>query len=112
MDVFKMIDIHKKLLNGVNIDPKDVSVLLLGGIINILSQHDDLVELEQRIKDIEHKDITHQTRIESLENWVLKQGEDINLLNEKLEAMDLNGAIVKESLEIEVMKKKNCKPIN
>ena len=39
LDMKQMVDVHKKLTNGINIDPKDVNVLLLGGVINIISQH-------------------------------------------------------------------------
>ena len=49
LDMKQMVDVHKKLTNGINIDPKDVSVLLLGGVINIISQHDALVNLEEKI---------------------------------------------------------------
>ena len=102
----QMVNMHRKLSNGVNIDPKDVSVLVLGGIINIISQHDELEDLEERIKAIEHNDITNQTRLTSLENWVIKQGEVIEEVKERLSPMDVNDAIVKESKEIEAMQKK------
>ena len=68
LDMKHMVDVHKKLTTGIKIDPQDVSVLLLGGVINILSQHDALESLEERIKSLEHNNITNKTRIESLEN--------------------------------------------
>ena len=106
VDMKKMIDIHEKLSKGVNIDSKDVNVLVLGGIINIISQHDSLQDLEDRIRIVEHNDVTNRTRIESLDNWVGRQGEAIEELNEKLSTMDLNGVIIIESLEIKSLKKR------
>ena len=105
IDLNRMIDIHKKLSNGVSIDQKDVSVLVLGGIINIISQHDALEDIEKRIEEAECKDVTNRTRIEALENWVLKQDDLIKDLNKKLDTMDANGAIIQESSEIETIKK-------
>jgi hypothetical protein len=35
VDLKKMVEIHDKLSNGANIDPKVVSSLLLSGIVNI-----------------------------------------------------------------------------
>ena len=103
VDMKKMIDIHGKLSKGVNIDNKDVNVLVLGGII---SQHDALQDLEDRIKHVEHNDVTNRTRIESLENWVVSQGEVIKELSEKLAKMDLNGVIIKESNEIKALRER------
>ena len=74
------------MLNGVKIDP-----------------HQILEDLEERIKAIEHNNFMNQTRTEALENWVLKQGENIDKLSDKLSTMDVNGAIIKE---IEALKKK------
>ena len=106
VDMKKMIDVHEKLSKGVSIDPKDVNVLVLGGIINIISQHDALQDLENRIKVVEHNDLTNRTRIESLENWVVTQGEVIEELRGKLLQLDLNGVILKESKEVDNLKKK------
>ena len=106
LDMKQMVDMHKKLTTGIKIDPQDVSVLLLGGVINILSQHDALESLEERIKSLEHNNITNKTRIESLENWVVSQSDLINMLDEKLSAIDKNGVIIKENIEIETLKTK------
>ena len=91
---------------GVNIDTKDVNVLVLGGIINIISQHDALQDLEDRIKVVEHNDVTNRTRIESLENWVGSQGDVIKELSEKLATMDLNGVIIEESNTIKALRER------
>ena len=77
------------MLNGVKIDP-----------------HHILEDLEERIKAIEHNNFMNQTRTEALENWVLKQEEQIDKLSDKLSTMDVNGAIIEESKEIEALKKK------
>ena len=39
IDLNLMIEIHNKLSNGVAVEPKVVSGLLLGGAINIINQH-------------------------------------------------------------------------
>ena len=106
VDMKKMIDIHGKLSKGANIDTKDVNVLVLGGIINIISQHDALQDLEDRIKVAEHNDVTNRTRIESLDNWVGSQVEVIKELSEKLATMDQNGVIVKESNQIKALRER------
>lgn len=106
LDMKQMVDVHKKLKNGINIDPRDVSVLLLGGVINIISQHDALENLEEKIKTLEHNEITNKTRIESLENWVVCQGDLIKTLDEKLTVLDKNGVVIKESAEIGTLKSK------
>ena len=101
-----MVEINEKLSQGVKVDPDVVSNLLLNGIINIIDQNECLDELEQRIKLLEHSDITNKARIESLESWVLKQGDSINNLDEKLESMDKTGAVNKESKDIVELKMK------
>ena len=106
VDLKQMVDFHKKLKNGENIDPKDVSALLLAGIINILGQHDALDILEEHIKALEHENLSNRSRIEALENWVMKQHDTIEILDGKLSTMDVNGAIVKESEDIKVLKKR------
>merc|ERR1712096_213988 len=62
-----------------------------------------------RIRVLEHNDVTNRTRIESLENWVGRQGEAIEEFNEKLSTMDLNGVIIKESLEIKSLRERIVK---
>ena len=84
IDMKKMVEINEKLSQGVKVDPDVVSNLLLNGIINIIDQNECLDELEQRIKLLEHSDITNKARIESLESWILKQADSINNLDEKL----------------------------
>ena len=83
-----------------------MSKLLLSGIINIIAQHDAIVESELKIKALEHENISNQARIEALENWVLKQDDQLHKVNDKLLSMDLNVVIVKKSKDIEAIKKK------
>ena len=47
LDIKKMIDVHNKLSNVKNVDQRVVIVLLLGGAMNILHQHDALEKLEE-----------------------------------------------------------------
>ena len=101
-----MISTHKRLAHGLKVDPKLVSNLLLGGVINILAQHDTIASIEEKLKIVQHEIITNNTRIESLENWVLKQDNEINQLNDKLSCLDRNGVVLKDSKEIEDLKKK------
>ena len=65
-----------------------------------------MTPLKKKLKVVEHENITNQTRIESLENWVLKQNETILDLNDKLIAMDENGVVLKERKEVKKLNKK------
>ena len=47
LDMKKIIDVQNKLSNGKDVDQRDISVLLLGGVMNILHQHDALEKLEE-----------------------------------------------------------------
>ena len=53
IDVKRMITIHTQLINGSPIDPDTVNALLLGGIVNILSQSEAFEDAENRIKALE-----------------------------------------------------------
>ena len=101
LDLRRMVDTHEKLSKGESVDQQTVSTLLLAGVINITSQHDAIAELEDRIKALEHSDITQRSRIESVENWILIQNDTIANLVEKISSND-NGQ-AKES-EIEALK--------
>ena len=83
-----MVEVHEKLSRGKKIDPQIVSVLLLGGIINITSQHDAMDELEAKIKELEVEKGTTKTRLEALENWVLKQSDATESLSEHVTKID------------------------
>ena len=106
VDLKQMIDVHGKLSKGANIDPSVVSGLLLAGVINILGQHDELEQLEERIKALECNNLTNRNRIEALENWVVKQDELITVLDGKLSTMDQSGVIIKEGIELKEIKKR------
>ena len=47
-DLKLMIATHDKLVKGEKVEQNDVSVLLLGGIINIIRQHDTIAPLEEK----------------------------------------------------------------
>ena len=79
-----MLETHRKLPKGERFNPEVVSKLLLSGIINILAQHDAIVESELKIKALEHENISNQARIEALENWVLKQDDKLSKVKDKL----------------------------
>ena len=106
LDLNMMIDIHKKLVNGSQIEPKTVNTLLLSGIINILNQSEAFEDLEARSKDLEHQNVTNKARIEALENWVLKRNDAIVELSEKLSRLDENGVLIKESSDVLTFKKR------
>ena len=105
-DLKMMIATHDKLVKGEKVEQNDVSVLLLGGIINILSQHDTIAALEERMKSIEHENVTSKNRIESLEEWIQKQDEAIKGLDENIKRMDEDDVLVKENTEIGILNQK------
>ena len=120
VDIKHMISTHKKLMKGENVDSVAVSNLVLGGVINILAQHDAIEEIQGKVNLVQHELITNQNRIESLENWVLRQDVTIKELEDKLDCFDKNGIILKESkavtgltkrivsLEIDIDNVKKC----
>ena len=80
----------------------------MGGVINILSHSEVLEEVENRIKALECEQSSSRAKIESLENWVLKQSNTIEELQKKLSRLDENADMfVKESNETESIRKKN-----
>ena len=106
VDLKLMVETHAKLAKGLQVDPKVVSNLLLGGVINILHQHDTIAEIDGRIKQVEQGSLSDKIRIESLENWVLKQCDEIKVLNEIVSRMDKDGVVIEENEELEKVKKK------
>ena len=53
VDLDLMFTTHDKISRGIVVDPKVVSNLLLGGVINMLHQHDTIEELDERTKSVE-----------------------------------------------------------
>ena len=88
VDLKAMVDVHEKLANGAPIDQKMVSRLLLAGEINILNQHNIIVDLEKRLTTNDIENMTMKVRVESLDNWVLKQEETAKHLEEKLSKVE------------------------
>ena len=54
------------------------------------------------LKTLKHNDVTNTSRIESLENWVISQGDLIKKLEDTLSRIDANGDIIKEITKISV----------
>ena len=106
VDINQLVAAHKKLEKGEQVDQDVLSKLLLGGIINILSQHDTIDKIEEKVKHLEHEKVTDQSRIEALENWVLKQNDKICELEQNIVRVDKNGVLEKENADIEDFKKR------
>ena len=72
-----MKETHNKLAKGIIVDQNVVSNLILAVVLNILHQHDTIEEIEKSVTTSELQNLSNKLRIESLENWVLKQSGDI-----------------------------------
>ena len=75
-----MYETHKKVLNGSQV----VNTLLLGGVVKILIQSEEVEGIEQRVKALEREDLTNQTKIEYLETWVIKQNDTIEKMSKMI----------------------------
>ena len=95
----------KKLEQGEKVDHDILSQLLLVWVINILAQHDTIVKNEEKVKHLEHAQVTNQSRIEALENWALKQNDQILELKQNVVRLDRDGIIEKENVDIVTIKK-------
>ena len=84
VDIKQMVDIQNKLSNGIPVDQTVVSGLLLSGIMNILNQHDVIEALEEKLESFQIENKTINTRIESIENWLLKKDEEFKEMTVKL----------------------------
>ena len=93
VDFDLMVKVQEQLSRGVLVEQEIVNNLILGGVINILHQHDTIEEVESRIKVVEQISMTDKIRIEALENWTLKQAEDIKELTERLTFVTKNTII-------------------
>jgi hypothetical protein len=69
VDTELMIKIHEKLVKEITVDKDVVSNLLLGGVINILNQHDTIDDMSNRMKAVEESSLTDKIRLEALENF-------------------------------------------
>jgi hypothetical protein len=106
VDLKLMVHTHEKLSRGEKVEPNIVSNLLLAGVINILAQHDTILEAETRIETLEQDKVSNEARLEAIENWVLKQDEPIKELGAKLMNMDENGVILEENKDMNTLKQK------
>jgi hypothetical protein len=102
VDLKLIVHTHEQLLRGEKVEPNIVSNLLLSGVINILAQHDTIVETETRIETLEQDKLSN----EAIENWVLKQDVQIKELGAKLTNMDKNGVILEENEDMKTLKQK------
>ena len=93
-------------MKGQAVDSSTVNGLILGGIINIIVQHDTIEELTAKVKDLEIENLTNRTRLESLETWSNVQSGRIETLNKQLERVDKNGVLVNENDELDLITKK------
>ena len=90
VDLKLMVDTHEKLKCGILVDQHIVSNLLLGGVLNILNQHDTIEEINKRVEVVEQISLTDKLRIEALENWALKQADNLKVLSEKVSKLNPN----------------------
>ena len=106
LDLKLMVDTHKKLISGSQVDPNVVNTLLLGGVVNILSHSEAIDDIEESVKCLKREDCTNKAKIEYLENWVINQDKTIEELNKKLTRLDESGVLIKETENMENFKKK------
>ena len=96
IDVELMVNTHNKIARGINVDQEVVSNLLLGGVINILQQHDAIEEMNERITSVEQVTLTDKLRIELLETWVQKQAEELKDIGEKLAGIESSNHLLEK----------------
>ena len=96
VDLNLMIEVQNKLFKEVVIEPQVVCGLLLGGVTNIINQHDKIVDFENKSRLSVSESCTNKTRIKMLENWVQKQDDLIKEIDDKLSVFDKNGANAKD----------------
>ena len=71
VDLNLMIATHKKLEQGIRVDPGTLNVLVLGGIVNILCQSEALEQMEENVKILEQENTTNKVKTEYLDSWVV-----------------------------------------
>ena len=98
LDLKLLMDTHSKLVNGKNVETNIVNTLLLGGIVNILCQSEQLDDVFERVKVLETENVQTKFRLESLENWMLKLNEKTQEATEKIETFE-DSAQFKEQIE-------------
>ena len=101
-----MISTHEILLKGEPVEKDVISIPLLLGVINILEQHDTIQEMEFRMETIKCENVAIKCRVESLENWVLKQDDIIKKLDEKLSRWMNMYKLLKKTLRLIISRKR------
>ena len=93
MDFKLLKDVHEKLVNGKEVETHIINILLLGGINNVLCQSEVVEDTFERVKVLEVENLTSKTRLEFLENWVLKLNEnDIEVRDKIGKLEDVNSS--------------------
>ena len=77
LDLKLLTETHKKLVNGCPVEPHIVSILLLSGIQNILSQNEEFDKSLERIKVLERENMDTKLRVESIETWLIKLNDNV-----------------------------------
>ena len=98
LDLKLLMDTHSQLVNGKKVETNIVNTLLLGGIVNILCQSEQLDDVFERVKVLETENVQTKFRLESLENWMLKLNEKTQEATEKIDTFD-GSAQFKEQIE-------------
>ena len=78
-----MLETHQKLKQGIRVDPVTLNVLVLGGVLNILCESEALEQIHEKVKILEQENITNKVKIDYLENWLLKQHDLIENMDQK-----------------------------
>ena len=120
IDHKEMVKMHEKVRKGEAVDSASMNSLLLGGIINILIQHDAIEDLNGKIRTLEEENVGNRARIESLESWASKQAEgfkditkkmienkEIDALNDKVTALELEVFDLKSHTNSEIVPTNN-----
>jgi len=83
---FKLLrDTHDKLVNGKPVEPQVMNILLLSGITNVLCHSKVVDDAMEKVKILEVENITNKTRLDLLEDWVLKMSEENSEMRKKID---------------------------
>ena len=85
LDLKLLLDTHKKLASGNNVEPKVVNTLPLGGIANILCQSELFDNAMERVKVLRNQNFEIKLRLASLKNWILKLNDKVHKTSDKIE---------------------------
>ena len=83
IDVNEIETIYSKLKKGEVIEQNVINSILIGGVLNFLVHQENAQKLEAKVLELETELKTSKCRIESLENWMNKNGEAMTNLKEE-----------------------------